>query len=98
MTSLLESATDRSREVNLPLERLAKHPTVAFFGIFGVQNLGNECTLQAILANAAEQQPDAKLFSVSYDPEDTRQRHKITSVPVEASYAPTRSAGTVNRG
>ncbi len=25
---------------------------VVFFGIFGIQNLGNECTLQSILQNA----------------------------------------------
>ena len=96
MQSLAE--TERiERDTNLTIVEFAEHRTIAFFGIFGVQNLGNECTLQAILSNAAEQVPDAKLVGVSYDPEDTCQRHKITCIPVEATPR-VRSIGTNNKG
>lgn len=88
----------RVAKANLPMAKLRKRPIIAFFGTFGVQNLGNECTLQAILSNAGKQLPQAQLFSVCYGPDDTRQRHNIAAVPVEASSARNRPAGSANRG
>ncbi len=60
---------------------------IAFFGIFGVHNLGNECTLQAILHNARKWLPSAELSSISYDPDDTTLRHGVKAVPVNGSTA-----------
>ena len=55
---------------------------VAFFGIFGVQNLGNECTLQAIHYNIRERLGEAEFFSISFNAEDTLRRHQLRSLPV----------------
>ena len=55
---------------------------LAFFGIFGIQNLGNECTLQAILHNAITRLPGAEMYAISFEPIDTSHRHHIPAVPV----------------
>ena len=55
---------------------------VVFFGIFGIQNLGNECTLQSILQNAQLRLPGAEMSAVSFNTADTEQRHKLTAIPV----------------
>lgn len=55
---------------------------IAFFGIFGIQNLGNECTLQAILHNARKALPDADVHAISFNPTDTVRRHRLDSIPV----------------
>ena len=57
-------------------------PKVAFFGIFGIQNLGNECTLQAMLENARRHMPAAQIYAISFNPADTLQRHNLPAVPV----------------
>ncbi|MFL6436485.1 MAG: polysaccharide pyruvyl transferase family protein [Terriglobales bacterium] len=54
---------------------------IGFFGIFGVRNLGNECTLEAILHNARRYAPAAELYAISYEPEDTARRHGIRAFP-----------------
>ncbi len=65
---LIQTATRRSR--------------IAFFGIFGIQNLGNECTLQSILQNARKCLPDQDIFAISFNPEDTSRRHNLAAFPV----------------
>lgn len=55
---------------------------VAFFGTFGIQNLGNECTLQAIVHNARKRLGDGQFCAVSYDPSDTLRRHNLTAFPM----------------
>jgi polysaccharide pyruvyl transferase WcaK-like protein len=55
---------------------------VAFFGIFGVQNLGNECTLQAILHHARMRFGDRELFAISFKAADTAARHHLPAFPV----------------
>lgn len=59
-----------------------KRPRVAFYGVFGVQNLGNECTLQAIVHNLRERRPDADIHCICYVPDDTIRRHNIPAVPI----------------
>jgi polysaccharide pyruvyl transferase WcaK-like protein len=61
--------------------RAARPPRtrIAFFGNFGTQNLGNEYTLKAILANARRRMPDAELTCICTDPEDTAARHGVTA-------------------
>ena len=68
------------------------HPKIAFFGIFGVQNLGNECTLQAILHNAREWLPGGNLYSICYRPDDTSRRHNVAAIPISARYFQSRTA------
>jgi polysaccharide pyruvyl transferase WcaK-like protein len=55
---------------------------VAFFGIFGVQNLGNECTLQAVLHHARQRLNDAQFCAISSDPGDTLRRHGLAAFPM----------------
>jgi len=55
---------------------------IAFFGIFGIQNLGNECTLQAIVYNARKRMSDGQFCAISYNPSDTRQRHALAAFPI----------------
>ena len=63
-----------------------KSARIALFGIFGIQNLGNECTLQAMAHNIRRRKPEASLYCISYVPEETQQRHDISAVPVRARY------------
>jgi Uncharacterized conserved protein len=56
---------------------------IVFFGVFGNQNLGNECTLQATMYNIHKAVPDVKFTCLSTVPEDTELRHGI---PAFAAY------------
>jgi polysaccharide pyruvyl transferase WcaK-like protein len=60
----------------------SKKSKIVFFGIVGIENLGNECTLQSIVQNARLHLPEADISAVSYRPEDTWKRHHLTSIPV----------------
>lgn len=55
---------------------------IAFFGLFGIQNLGNECTLQAMISNVRERLPGVEIYGICYEPEDTFRRHALSAVPV----------------
>ena len=52
---------------------------VSFLGNFGTQNLGNECTLQAILGNLRKHLPDARVECICPDPEDAGARYGIAT-------------------
>jgi len=75
-------------EVAVPTEdkpasaAVTKKTKIVFFGIFGIQNLGNECTLQSIVQNARQRLPHADISAVSFSPSDTLQRHHLPSLPV----------------
>jgi polysaccharide pyruvyl transferase WcaK-like protein len=56
--------------------------TITFLGNFGTHNLGNECTLQAILQNVRKYSPEAKVNCICTDPDDTAARHGIPAVPM----------------
>ena len=64
-----------------------KRMRIALFGLFGIENLGNECTLQAMLHNVRLHKSDADFFCISYEPQDTEQRHNIAAVPISARHA-----------
>jgi polysaccharide pyruvyl transferase WcaK-like protein len=66
---------------------------IAFFGNFGTRNLGNECTLQAIIHNVAARLPQASMFVVCSDPGETERTHRLPSVPMRATYVPGGPAG-----
>ncbi|HET7788170.1 MAG TPA: polysaccharide pyruvyl transferase family protein [Myxococcales bacterium] len=64
------------------------HPRrIAFFGNFGTQNLGNEYTLAAILANARRRMPDAELTCICTDPDDVTARHGVTAISMSYRYS-----------
>jgi polysaccharide pyruvyl transferase WcaK-like protein len=60
---------------------------VAFYGLFGQKNWGNECTLQAIIHNVRRYLPDAELRCICTDPDDTSKRYNIPSFPIANRYA-----------
>lgn len=67
---------------------------IVFFGVFGVQNIGNECTLQAIVQNTRKHLPAAELAVVSYNTDDTAERHGLPTLAVSRQ----NFAGVVRRG
>lgn len=60
-----------------------KPKKIGFLGLFGQQNLGNECTLQAIIYNARKYFPDAEFKCICSGPEDARVRHNIPAFPMK---------------
>ncbi len=81
--------SDRAfNQLALPVEeelhppQTGEKPRIAFFGIFGIENLGNECTLQAILSNAIKLLPHADFHVISFNPEDTSNRHHVPASAV----------------
>jgi polysaccharide pyruvyl transferase WcaK-like protein len=61
----------------------AKHPKLALFGAFGVGNLGNECTLQALLHNVRRYAPNAEIRCICPGPAEVRLAYKIRATPIE---------------
>jgi polysaccharide pyruvyl transferase WcaK-like protein len=50
---------------------------IALFGFFGVGNLGNECTLQALLHNIREHVPDAEISCICPGPDEVQSAYNI---------------------
>jgi polysaccharide pyruvyl transferase WcaK-like protein len=63
-----------------------KSNKIVFFGVFGKQNLGNECTLQATMYNIHKALPDATFTCLSTVPEDTELRHGIPAFAAHRAY------------
>jgi polysaccharide pyruvyl transferase WcaK-like protein len=61
-----------------------KPKRIAFYGVFGAGNLGNECTLQVIIEQILRRWPDAQFLCFCTNPEDVRTRHGIAAFPAEA--------------
>src|SRR5215470_88689 len=61
-----------------------KPPRISFYGNFGTGNLGNECTLQAVVERVLRRWPDAQLLCFCSIPQDVRTRHNIAAFPSEA--------------
>jgi len=64
---------------------------IAFFGLFGVGNLGNEITLQTILSHARKYFPDGQFICICSDVTDTSLRHKLSAYRISTRY-PSQSA------
>jgi polysaccharide pyruvyl transferase WcaK-like protein len=58
-------------------------PRIALFGAFGVGNLGNECTLQALLQSIRTYVPGAEITCICPGPEATQSDYKISSSLIE---------------
>jgi polysaccharide pyruvyl transferase WcaK-like protein len=58
-------------------------PRIALYGLFGRQNLGNECTLQALLLNLRLRFPETEMLCVCFDPADVATRHGIPGVQMD---------------
>jgi polysaccharide pyruvyl transferase WcaK-like protein len=57
---------------------------IGLYGNFGAGNLGNECTLQAVIEQIRQRRPDAQFLCFCTDPADVRVRHQIAAFPSEA--------------
>lgn len=56
--------------------------SIAFLGWFGAGNLGNECTLQAMIHHCRSAWPEAVLRCICVVPEDVEARHGIAAIPI----------------
>jgi polysaccharide pyruvyl transferase WcaK-like protein len=66
-----------------------KAKRLALFGMFGVGNLGNECTLQAMLHNVHRFLPDAQVCCICAGPDDTTLSYHVPAFPIrEMSLSP----------
>ena len=63
-----------------------KSNKIAFFGVFGNQNLGNECTLEATMYNIHKVVPDATFTCLCTVPKDTELRHGIPAHTAHREY------------
>ena len=61
----------------------AANPKLALFGAFGVGNLGNECTLQALLYNIRKHVPGAEIRCICPGPDQVRVAYGIPATPIE---------------
>ena len=55
---------------------------LAIYGHFGSQNIGNECTLRAVLVNLRKQMPEMTAFCICSDPVVARQEHDVEAVAI----------------
>ena len=67
-------------------EAKRKQKKVSFFGNFGRGNLGNECTLQAILYNLHQHLPDVEVNCICTGPEATATTHNIAAVSMHDTF------------
>jgi polysaccharide pyruvyl transferase WcaK-like protein len=63
---------------------------ISLFGLFGQQNLGNDCTLQAMFYYARKYFPDAEFKCICSGPEDVSARYNIPAYPIRVMTAKTR--------
>jgi polysaccharide pyruvyl transferase WcaK-like protein len=59
---------------------------ICILGLFGQGNLGNECTLQALLYRTRQYFPDGELLCICTEPHDTSTRHGIRAIPISSRY------------
>lgn len=55
---------------------------IALFGLFGAGNLGNECTLQAMLYNLRRRVPNAQISCICAGPEETASTYNIPAFSI----------------
>jgi len=80
----------RQRSVQ-PVKPMGTDPTrpkIAIFGIFGAGNLGNECTLQAMLYNLRRYLPTAKFWCICAGPVETASTYNISAFPIREGRLP----------
>jgi polysaccharide pyruvyl transferase WcaK-like protein len=59
------------------MSTVANRRKIALFGTFGTGNLGNECTLQAMLLNIRRRVPNAQVSCICAGPEETASTYGI---------------------
>ena len=61
-----------------------KPARISFYGHFGAGNLGNECTLQAVIEQIQRRWPNVRMLCFCTNPKDVRTRHNIAAFPSKA--------------
>jgi polysaccharide pyruvyl transferase WcaK-like protein len=64
------------------MSTVAKRRKIALFGTFGTGNLGNECTLQAMLFNIRRRVPNAQVSCICAGPEETALTYGIRALAI----------------
>ena len=64
------------------MSTIAHRRKIALFGTFGTGNLGNECTLQAMLLNIRRHVPNAQVSCICTRPEETASTYGIRALAI----------------
>lgn len=59
-----------------------KHPRIAILHHTGGGNLGDDAIMDVVIQKIQERWPNAELTALSMNPEDTKLRHRIDSLPI----------------
>ena len=59
--------------------------TIAVFGHYGNQNLGDESITAAVIQNVRQRLPRARVIGLSGNPGDTRVRHGVDAYPIRSA-------------
>lgn len=70
------------RPTTVPMSTAANQRKIALFGTFGTGNLGNECTLQAMLFNIRRHVPNAELSCICTGVEQTASTYGIRALAI----------------
>jgi len=60
-----------------------KPPAISMFGVFGAGNLGNECTLQALLSQLREHLPNASFQCICTGPDEVAATYGVDAVAIK---------------
>jgi polysaccharide pyruvyl transferase WcaK-like protein len=74
------------------------NPRITLFGNFGTLNIGNECTLQAILYNIRRYLPASDVNCVCSIPADVRVRHGLPAFPMSRRSSEMATGGSRRSG
>ena len=64
------------------MSTVANRRKIALFGTFGTGNLGNECTLQAMLFNIRRRVPNAQVSCICRNPKETASTYGIRALAI----------------
>jgi polysaccharide pyruvyl transferase WcaK-like protein len=70
------------RQTAAPMSTASNRRKIALFGTFGTGNLGNECTLKAMLLNIRRRVPNAEVTCVCSGPEETASTYGIRALAI----------------
>jgi len=65
-----------------------KAKRIGIFGHVGTKNLGDETIIAAVIQNTRRWFPDAEIRAFTFQPEDTRLRHRIPAFPIRRIDSP----------
>ena len=60
---------------------------IGILGHVGIENLGDEATVAAVIQNIRLRYPNAEIYGFTSKPADTQKRHKIRSFPIRMESA-----------